>query len=85
MGQRAALKTELYHLAGGGADQTELQLKKTTTALTTLQELAHLPYLPSATCPLNRRNQILPTSQSPGKTISELLVVCQYQDWTPKE
>jgi hypothetical protein len=26
-GQRAAFKTELLHFAGGGADQTELQLK----------------------------------------------------------
>jgi hypothetical protein len=33
MGQRAAFKSELLHLAGGGADQTELQLKdKAATA-----------------------------------------------------
>jgi hypothetical protein len=28
IGQRAVFKTELPHLAGGGADQTELQLKE---------------------------------------------------------
>jgi hypothetical protein len=32
MGQRAAFKSELPHLAGGGADQIELQLKHNTAA-----------------------------------------------------
>jgi hypothetical protein len=32
LGQRAAFKTELPHLAGGGGDQTELQLKGNTAA-----------------------------------------------------
>jgi hypothetical protein len=32
VGQRAAFKTELPHLAGEGADQTELKLKGNTSA-----------------------------------------------------
>jgi hypothetical protein len=32
VGQRSAFKTELPHLAGGGANQTELQLKGNTAA-----------------------------------------------------
>jgi hypothetical protein len=32
------------------------------------------------TCPVDRRNQILFTSQSPGKTTSECLLDCQYHD-----
>jgi hypothetical protein len=32
MGQRAVLKTDLPHLAGEGADQTELQLKGNSAA-----------------------------------------------------
>jgi hypothetical protein len=31
-----------------------------------------LPEVPIATCPVDRKNQILHTSQSPGKTTSEL-------------
>jgi hypothetical protein len=51
LGQRAAFKTKLPHLAGGGAYQTKLQLKDNnywlvkTTALTTLHDLANLPRL----------------------------------------
>jgi hypothetical protein len=49
---------------------------KTTTDMTTLHKLV-VNYLRSetATCPVNRRNQILLTSQSSGKTTSELLLV----------
>jgi hypothetical protein len=50
-------------------------LVETTTALTTHHELTDLPHLPIATCPVDKRNQILLTSQSPGKTTSELLFV----------
>jgi hypothetical protein len=32
VGQRVEFKTELVHLAGGGADQTELPLKGNTVA-----------------------------------------------------
>jgi hypothetical protein len=32
MGQRAVFKTELPHLPGGGAEQTELQLKGNAAA-----------------------------------------------------
>jgi hypothetical protein len=39
MGQRAALKTEFPHLAGGGADQTELQLKGSAAANWRKQQL----------------------------------------------
>jgi hypothetical protein len=60
-------RTELPHLVGRGADQTELQLKD------------------NATSSVDRRNQILLTGQSPGETTSELPLVFQYQDWTPKE
>jgi hypothetical protein len=28
-----------------------------------------------------QKNKTVPTSQSPSETISELLLVCQYQDW----
>jgi hypothetical protein len=55
------------------------------TALTTLQELAVLPYFTISTNTVDRRNQILLISQSPGETTSELPLVHQYQDWTPKE
>jgi hypothetical protein len=33
VGQRAAFKTELSHLAGGGTDQTELQLRGSTAVV----------------------------------------------------
>jgi hypothetical protein len=80
-------------IAGGVADQTELQLKgntaaslvKTTTALATLHDLAKLLQLPVATNSVDRRNQILLTSQSPSETTSELPLVHQYLDWMPKE
>jgi hypothetical protein len=58
-------------------------LQKTT--LTALHELAGLSHLTIPTNLVNRRDQILLTNQSPGKTTSELLLVCQYEDWTPKE
>jgi hypothetical protein len=47
--------------------------------------MAVLPQFTIPTVPVDRRNQILLTSQSPGETTSGLLIVCQYQDWTPKE
>jgi hypothetical protein len=87
LGQRAVLKTELLYLARGRANQTVAAegqcsccLLKTTIALTTLHELADLPHLPVASNPVDRRNQILFTNQSPGENTSELLLVCQYQD-----
>jgi hypothetical protein len=55
------------------------------TALTTLHKLAVLPHLTIPTNLVDRRNQISLTSQSPGDTTSELLLICWYQDWTPKE
>jgi hypothetical protein len=58
---------------------------KTTTALTTLHELAELSLLPDATNPVDRRNEILLTSQSHGETTSELPLVHQYQNWTLNE
>jgi hypothetical protein len=92
VGQRAVFKTELPHLAREGADQTIVAegqynccLVKTTAALTTLHKLADLSHFPIAITPMDRRNQILLISQSPGETTSELLLVWQYQDWTPKE
>jgi hypothetical protein len=56
-----------------------------TTTLTNLLELAELPHLPVATNSMDGRKQILLTSQSPGETTSELLLVQQYQDWMPKK
>jgi hypothetical protein len=47
--------------------------------------LAALPHLTIPTNLVDRRNQILLTSQSPGETTSELAFVHQCQDWTPKE
>jgi hypothetical protein len=51
-----------------------------TTFLTTLHKLAVLPHLTILTNLVDRRNQILLTTQSPGETTSEFLLVCQYQD-----
>jgi hypothetical protein len=42
-----------------------------TTALTTLHELAVLPHLTIPTNLVDRRNQTLLTSQSPGETTSK--------------
>jgi hypothetical protein len=82
VGQRAVFKTELLPLAGGGADQTvtaekqcSCHLVKTMTALITLYELADFPHLPVATNPVDRRKQILLTSQSPGETTTQLPLV----------
>jgi hypothetical protein len=78
----------LLHLAGGGSDQTELQLKSNpvkTTALTTLHKRAVLPDLTIPTNLVDRRNQILLTSHSLGETTSEFPLVYQYQVWIPKE
>jgi hypothetical protein len=90
--QRAIFKAELPHLTGGRADQTELQLKGNaagcvveTTVLTTLHKLADILHLPVATNWVDRRNQMLLTSQLPGKITSELPLIHQYQDWMPKE
>jgi hypothetical protein len=55
------------------------------TALTTLHELAVLSHLIIPANLVDRRNQILLTSQSLSEVTSELLLVCQYQDWTHKE
>jgi hypothetical protein len=82
MGQRAVLKTKLSDLSGGVAEQIELQL--TAKVLTTLYKLRDLPHLPIATNHVDRSYQILLTSHSPGET-SELPLVCQYWEWTPKE
>jgi hypothetical protein len=56
-----------------------------TTALTTLHNLAVLPHLTIPTNLVERRNQILLTSQSLGELTLEVALACQYQDWTPKE
>jgi hypothetical protein len=56
-----------------------------TTALTTLHDLPVLPHCTIPTNLVDRRNQILLSSQSPGEPTSELLLICQYQDWIPKE
>jgi hypothetical protein len=56
-----------------------------TTALPTLYELSNSFCLPVETSLVDRKNQILLTSQSPGETTSEFLLIHQYQDWTPKE
>jgi hypothetical protein len=32
-----------------------------------------------------QKNKILLTSQSPGETTTELLLICQYQDWMLEE
>jgi hypothetical protein len=77
------LREELNRVAAEG--QRSCHLVKRKTALTTLHELTDLHHLPVATNPVNRRNQILLTSQSAGETTSELPLVCQYQDWIPKE
>jgi hypothetical protein len=58
---------------------------KTTSALPTLHKPADSCHLQIATNLVDKRNQILSTSLSPGETTSKLPLVCQYQDWTPKE
>jgi hypothetical protein len=47
--------------------------------------LAVLPHLTIPNNLVDRKNQIVLTSQSPGETTSELPPVCQYWDWIPKE
>jgi hypothetical protein len=59
------LEEELTRVAAVG--QSSGNLVKAITALPTLQELAELPQLPIATCPVDRRNKILLTRQSPGR------------------
>jgi hypothetical protein len=84
--QRTVFKTklptllgeELTRVAAGG--QHSCPLVKTTTALTKLHELEELPHLKIAMSPVDILNQILLTSQSPGETTSESLLVHQYQD-----
>jgi hypothetical protein len=39
------------------------------------QTSSELPQAPVATCPVDRRNKILLTSQSPNETTSEILLV----------
>jgi hypothetical protein len=58
---------------------------KITIALTTMHKLADILQHPIATILVDRRNQILLTSQSPGETISELPLVYQYKDLIPNE
>jgi hypothetical protein len=91
MKQRAVTKTEFPQPAGEKLTrvvpegQHSCCMVKITTALTTLHKLANLPHLPIATNPVDRRNQILLTSQSPGETTLEIPLVHQYQDWTLME
>jgi hypothetical protein len=54
--QRAEFKTELPSVAAEG--QHSCRLEKPITALTTLHELALLPYRTIATNLVDRRNQI---------------------------
>jgi hypothetical protein len=77
------LREELTRVVAEG--QHSCHLVKTATALTTLHELSELSYLPIETNPVDRKNQILLTSHSPGEITSELLLVHQYQDWAHKE
>jgi hypothetical protein len=42
--------------------------------------VSELPQIPIATCPVDRRNQILFTSQSPGEIISGLLLSMDRQE-----
>jgi hypothetical protein len=67
---------ELTRVADEG--QCSCHLMKTTTALTILHELAELPHLPIATNSVDRRNQILLTSQAPCGITSEFPLVHQY-------
>jgi hypothetical protein len=93
MGQRTVFKTELPHLAGRGINQTFAAVgqgsyqtgENNNSSDHPAQTGSELSQLPFATCPVDRRNPILLTSQSPGKTTSELPLVGQYQDGTPKE
>jgi hypothetical protein len=71
------LREELTKVAAEG--QRSCHLVK-TTGLTTVHKLAVLPHLTILTNLVDRRNQILLTSQSPGETTSHLLFVHQYQD-----
>jgi hypothetical protein len=66
---RVILRTELPHLVGGGAGQAELQLlpgKNNNTVDHLAQTGSELPEVPMATCPVDKRNQILFTSQPSG-------------------
>jgi hypothetical protein len=72
------LKTELPHLAGGGARQIcsgkakQLQHGENNNRLDhRAQTGSELPQIPIATCPVDRKNQI----QSSGETISDLPLV----------
>jgi hypothetical protein len=88
LGQRAAFTTELPHLAGGGADQTEMQLKGNTAATCRKQLwppcMSRQPNLTSQ-LQLTLWTEGPLTRQSSGETTSELLLEHQYQDWTHKE
>jgi hypothetical protein len=56
------------------------------SALTTLHKVAILHHFTIPTNIVDRRNQTLLTSLSPGETISDHIdIVYQYQDWTYKE
>jgi hypothetical protein len=92
MGQRAVLETELPHILGEeptkqscSCGATQLLPGKNNSSDHPGRTGIELPQLSIATHPMDRRNQILLTIQTPGKTTSKLLFVCQYQDWTPKE
>jgi hypothetical protein len=70
------LETELPHLAGGGATrvavvwQCSCHLTKTNRSDHLAQTGNDLPHVPNATCPVDRRNKILLTSQSSGEIMS---------------
>jgi hypothetical protein len=54
---------------------TQLPLGKNNRWDHLAQTGSELPQFSIATCPVDRRNQILLTSQSPGETTPELLLV----------
>jgi hypothetical protein len=85
VGVREVLKFELPHLAGGRDDQScsyramQLLLGKNKSSDHLAWTGSELPRTPFATCPVDKRNQILLTSQSPGENTSECLLVMDSQ------
>jgi hypothetical protein len=73
------LKTELPHLAGGGANHNcscrtkQLPPGENNSSEHLAGTGCELPQAPVTTCHVDGKNQILFTSQSPGKTTSELI------------
>jgi hypothetical protein len=91
LGQREAFKTKLPHLAGEELTKQSCSWKIAQLLASENNSFDH----PKQTGRLNltsqfqltgrQKNQTLLTSQSSGETMSECLLLHQYQDWMPEE